>query len=262
MMSHISEMADDLATEVLSEAAETFFGQRKDLESEIALFQQKAAALGEIGQKAILARKVMHAVLLEEAVIQDFYQALELQPTAGLDIADAREIALHVSMPFAWTLRGRYYKLLLSSYTSLYCAVQEYLHGGYRNDPVDPRRKIAVFGCVKLLEWSQRIDQKIKTMNTQQAPSEVLQFVKRLDVLGCEMEQNVGASCAVNRNNGMLFSCVDFASLGLPTCKELPPPAEVRSRLCSFCKALFPGKASKVRGLLRELDAARKERKS
>jgi len=262
MMSRISEMADDLATEVLSEAAGTFFGQRKDLESEIALFQQKSAALGKIGQKAIFARKVMHKLLIEEALIQEFYQALGLRTPACLDIADASETALHVSVPFAWTLRGRYCKLLFSSYASLHCAVQEYLHGGYRNDPVDPRRKIAVFGYVKLLEWSQRIDQKVKTMNTQQAPSEVLQFVKRLDVRGCEMEQSIGASCEVNRNSGMLFPCVDFASLRLPTFEELPPPAEVRSRLRSFCKALFPGKASEVRGLLRELDAGRKERES
>lgn len=258
MMRHFSEMADDLATEVLSEAAETFFGQRKDLETEIALFQQKAATLGEIGQKAILARKIMHAILLEETLIQEFYQALGLRPPASLDVADAREIALYVSMPFAWTLRGRYCKLLRLSYASLHSAVQEYLHGGYRSDPADSRRKIAVFGYVKLLEWSQRIDQKIKTMNTQQAPSEVLQFVKRLDVRGCEMEQSIGASCDVNRNNGMLFPCLDFASLNLPTFEELPPPAEVRSRLGSFCKKLFANWASEVRGLLRALDAARK----
>jgi hypothetical protein len=255
MMSHISEMADELATEVLSEAAETFFGQRKDLESEIALFHKKAATLGEIGRKAILAQKIMHALLLEEPLIREFYQTLGLRPPACPDIADAREIAPHVSVPFAWTLRGRYRKLLFSSYTSMHCAIHEYLHGGYQNDPMDRRRKIAVFGYVKLLEWSQRINQKVKKMNTQQAPSEVLQFVKRLDVLACEMEQNIGASCDVNRDNGMLFSCVDFAALRLPTFDELPRPAEIRSRLRSFCKALFPGKASKIRGLLRDLGA-------
>lgn len=254
-MSHISEMADELATEVLTEAAETFFGQRKELESELDLFQQRVKVLAETGQKVFLAQKIMHKILINEAAIQNFYQTMGLRIPERLEIAEVCEVASQMAKPFAWTLRGGFIKLLLMSYDRLYNLAQEYLHGGYRADPMNPRRKIAVFGYAQLQEWSQRINQKVIKMNTQQAPSEVLQFFKGLDVQGSAMEKSIGASCAVDRNDGLLFPLVDFQTFCLPVFPELPLPADIRRRLQFFCKALFSRKSPEIRALFQELAA-------
>ncbi|HDQ40987.1 MAG TPA: hypothetical protein ENN39_08185 [Desulfonatronum sp.] len=252
-MSDISEMADDLATEVLSEAAETFFGQRKELESETELFEKRIKALAETGLRVLHAQKIMHRILINKTLIQDFYQVLELPMPEHFETAEVHEVALQLRKPFAWTLRGRFFKLLMTSYSRLQLLVHEYLHGGYRKDPGQPRKKIAVFGYVQMQEWAQRINQKIAKMNTCQAPSEVLQFVKKLDVHKCEMEKCTGASCEVARDNGLLFPYVDFSAYCLPVFPEMPLPAHIRRPLSVFCNALFPQRKKEIQGLFQGL---------
>ncbi len=258
-MSHISEMADELATEVLSEAAQTFFGLRKELETEIEHFEQWAQTLAEIGQRVQHAQRIVHKILMNKELVQDFYHVLGLPVPERLELAEMHEVALRISMPFAWTLRGRYFKLLLAGYSRLHAVVWEYLHGGYRKDPAHPQKKIAVFGYEKLQDWARNINLKIEKMNTQQAPSEVLQFVKNLDVQGCEMEKCIGASCEVDRNSGLLFPPVDFSAYSLPVVPEMPPPAKIRRTLQVFCNGLFPRRKMEIQKLFQELAAARGE---
>ena len=257
-MSNFSEMADDLAVEVLSEAAETFFGQRKELESEIEIFQQKVNVLDGIGRRFLQAQKCMHALLLNEQVMQSFYQTFGLQPPDRLDAAEVHELVSLVPGAFAFTLRGRYFKLLLRVYTCMYTTGKEYLHGGHRDDPADSRRKIAIFGYQKLKEWSRRINERIAVLNTEQAPSEVLQFVRGLDVQDCEKEKCIGASCEVDRDRGLLFPLMDFSSCGLPVITELPPPGDVRRGLRSFSRTVVSSRRDQIRALFREIAACRK----
>lgn len=259
MPGHISDMADDLAAEVLSEAAETFFGQRKALESEIEIFHKKVEALRKVGERALLSQSIMHRVLVDQKVIQDFYSTLGVPAPELLRTATIPEVAAHVPRSFAWTLRGRFFKLLFKSYAAMHMVVEEYRHGGYKNDPADSRRKIAMFGYLKIRKWARQINEKVNTVNTQQAPSEVLRFVKGLDVQETEKEKCIGASCEVGRDKGMLFPCVDFEVLALPDFPELPSPTDACSRLQDLCKELLPGKAPQIRSLLRELATARRK---
>lgn len=260
MTGHLENMANDLASEVLSEAADTFFGQRRDLEMEIDLFHQKVTELRELGKKTGQAQKRMHAVLLEPALIEAFYHALELPRPETIEAVSVHELAAWVSPPFAWSLRGRYRKLLLTSYAQFQRAAQVYAHGGYKEDAQGSRKRIARFGHAALHDWADRINDKIRVVNREQGPAEVLQFVKRLDVQACEKERCMGASCEVNRDNGLLFPQLDFSSYSLPVWPEMPPVQTAQQGIKDFCQSIFSVNRLKIRNLLRELAAQRKKR--
>lgn len=260
MTSHLENMANELASEVLSEAADTFFGQRKNLEMEIDLLQRKIAKLRELGESVSQAQKILHAVLLEPAVAKDFYHALDLPLPENIEAAAVHELASWISLPFAWSLRGKYCKVLLASYARFQKTAHDYMHGGYKDDMQQPRKKVARFGYLSLHSWAKRLNGKIRTMNREQAPSEILQFMKRLDVQGCEKESGMGASCEMNRDNGLLYPQIDFAAFNLPSWPTMPPAQTAQQRINHFCKLLFPDNRMKIRDLLRELAAQRKKR--
>lgn len=260
MTSHLDNMANELASEVLSEAADTFFGQRKDLELETDLFQQKIEELRELGTKVSRIQKRLHAVLLEPTVAKNFYHALDLPLPENIEAVAVHELAPWISLPFAWSLRGKYCKALLASYALFQKAAHDYMHGGYKDDTQHPHKKVARFGYLSLRSWAERLNGKIRIMNREQAPSEVLQFMKRLDVQGCEKEKSMGASCEVNRDSGLLYSRIDFSAFNLPFWPTMPPAQTAQQRIKHFCKLLFPDNRLKIRDLLTELAAQRKKR--
>ncbi len=260
MTSHLENMANELASEVLSEAADTFFGQRKDLELEIDLFQRRITELGELGEKVNQAQKRLHAVLLEPAVARNFYQALNLPVPDNIEAAAVHELAPWISLPFAWSLRGKYCKILLASYAQFQKIAHDYMHGGYKDDMQEPRKKVARFGYLSLRAWAERINGKIRIMNREQAPSEILQFMKRLDVQGCEKEKCLGASCEVDRDSGLLYPEIDFPAFNLPVWPAMPPAQTAQRQVKHFCTLLFPDNRPKIRDLVQELAAQRKKR--
>lgn len=255
-MNQIEHMADELATEVISEAAQTFFGQRKDLDEELDRFTAKSRQLGELGARVILTQSVLNGVLLDFQNLQSFHDALGLPLPEHRDPAPPEEIARYVSIPTAWTLRGKYEKLLHSAYTRIQTEVDAYLHGGYRDDPANPKRKIAYGGYQKLASWAETLNQTIAKLNTEQSPGEVLQFVKGLDERTCAMEKASGASCNVGRDRGLLYACVDFSSLRLPVFPEYPPATAVQQDIREFSAKVCAEREADVRELLRMLQQA------
>lgn len=258
LMNHIEQMADELATEVISEAAQTFFGQRKALEEEMDRFTTRSRQVLELGKRVMGEQNILHGVLLDAETIRAFYAELGLPAPEHPAPASQEEIARRLSKPAAWTLHGRYSKLLLSAYTRTQAEVDAYLHGGYRDDPAHPKRKIAFSGYLKLVEWAEKLNKTITKLNTEQAPGEVLGFVKRLNGRSCEMEKAAGAACEIGRDRGMLYTCIDFASLCLPVFPEYPPPASVEKAIRQFAKRIRARHEPDVRELLRNLGKAGK----
>ncbi|SMP46300.1 hypothetical protein [Desulfonatronum lacustre] len=252
-MSHLEQMADELATEVISEAAQTFFGQRKALEEEMDRFTARSRQVLELGKRVMDEQNVLHGVLLDAETIQAFYAVLGHPAPEHPSPAPREEIARRLSKPTAWTLHGRYSKLLFSAYSRTHAEVDVYLHGGYRDDPTNPKRKIAFSGYLKMVEWAEKLNHTITKLNTEQSAGEVLQFVKRLDARSCSMEKAAGASCEIGRDRGMLFTCIDFASLCLPVFPEYPPPDTVQKTIRQFAKTTCARRESDVRELLRDL---------
>jgi len=257
-MHRISDMADDLATEVLTEAAETFFGQRKALEDDLELFVVRSRQVLELAERVDRARRVLHGVLMDSRMIDAFYGVLGLPSPEQPDAASPEEIIRFVSKSRAWTMAGRYFKLLFSAYSRVHAAGDAYLHGGYKDDPAQPKRKIAFIGYLKLAEWAEKLNKTIAKLNTEQAPSEVLQFMKGLDVQFCAKENTAGGSCEIGRDRGMLFTYIDFASLCLPVFPEYPLPDFVRQDIWKFAGEACVRRDRDVRMLLRELGRGRR----
>ena len=255
-MSHIEQMADELANEVIAEAAQTFFGQRKTLEEEMDRFTARSRQVLELGKRGMSVQDDLHGVLLDAETIQAFYAALGLPAPEHPSPAPREEIARRISKPTAWTLHGRYSKLLFSAYSRTHAEVDVYLHGGYRDDPTNPKRKIAFSGYLQLVEWAEELNRTITKLNTEQAPGEVLQFVKRLDPRSCAMEKAAGGSCEIGRDRGMLFTCIDFASLCLPVFPEYPPPDTVQKTIRQFAKTTCARREPGVRELFRDMEKA------
>ncbi len=255
-MSHIEQMANELATEVISEAAQTFFGQRKVLEEELDRFMTRSRQVLELGKRVTHEQNILHGVLLDAETTQAFYAALGLPAPEYLSPSPPDEIARHLSKPTSWTLHGRYSKLLFSAYSRTQAEVDVYLHGGYRDDPTHPKRKIAFSGYLYLVEWAEKLNQTITKLNTGQSPGAVLQFVKGLDARSCAMEKAAGASCEIGRDRGMLFTCIDFASLCLPVFPEYPHPATVQKDIRRFAKSTHARREPDIRKLLRNLGKA------
>lgn len=253
-MNRITEMADELATEVLSEAAETFFGQRKSLEEELEHFHRRASQLQEMGRRAEQLQNVLHGVLLSEHTVRDLYRTLELPEPKNVEFSSKEEIARHVSRQRAWTLHGRFYKLLAAVYSQMQPAVAEYMHGGYRTDPDHPKKKIAVIGCRELREWAERLNRNVNKLNTEQSPNEVLHFVKSLDGETCARERAAGASCEIGRDRGLLYTCIDFTALCLPDFPEYPPLARIAKKLRRFARTTCAESGRQVRVMFQELE--------
>ncbi|SDB61256.1 hypothetical protein SAMN05660653_03183 [Desulfonatronum thiosulfatophilum] len=252
-MNNISNLADEMATEILSEAADTFFGQRKSLEEHLVLFNSRVQQLEGVGKRARQMQGVLHGILLNETVTRDFYRTLDITEPESVESLPAELVARHVFRQRAWTLRGRFTKLLLTVYAQTQSVVDEYLYGSYRNDPEHPKRKIAVTGYKKLVEWADELNRNINKLNTEQSPNEVLHFVKGLDRQTCAMEKAAGAPCDMGRDRGMLFSCIDFASLDLPNLPEYPQLTKVEAQLRRFCGNTCDSCGPEVRALFKEL---------
>lgn len=242
-----------MATEILTEAADTFFGQRKTLEENLARFNSRVEQLESVGKQALQMQGVLHGILLNETVTQEFYRTLELPEPETVESLPAELVARHVFRQRAWTLRGRFTKLLLTVYRQTQTTVDEYLYGSYRDDPEHPKRKIAVTGYNKLLEWADELNRNINKLNTEQSASEVLHFVKGLDRETCAMEKAAGASCEMGRDRGMLFSCIDVASLGLPNLPEYPRLQRVEPQLRRFAQDTCANCGPEVAALFKEL---------
>jgi len=249
-MSRISEMADDLAAEVLTEAASSFFGQRKSLDQELEFFGQRVQELQVVGQKAQQEQACLHGLMLDEEHVREFYAALRIPVPDCLELAPLSETARICPRPRGWTMSTQFYKLLTTGYVRCRKATNRYMHGEYQTDPRNSRKKLALMGYGQLVDWAQRLNSKVHKLNVEQAPSDVLSFVKSLDVQGCAREEVAGASCEVDRNSGLLFKPVDLQSLRLPVFPDYPPLAKAQPAIKGFAKRVRAQKTTELNAML------------
>lgn len=252
-MNLISEMADDLAAEVLTEAASSFFGQRKSLDQELEFFGQRVQELQEVGQKAQQEQECLHGLMLDEDHAREFYAALRVPVPDCLKLALLREVAQVYPRPRGWTMSTRFYKLLTTGYGRCRRVVNRYIHGDYQTDPRNSRKKMVLMGYGQLVDWAHRLNSKVHKLNVEQAPSEVLSFVKALDVQGCAREQVAGASCEVDRNSGLLFQSIDMQALDLPVFPDYPSLAKAQPAIKRFAKRLRSQRSAELNAMLDEL---------
>jgi hypothetical protein len=238
MTKDLSEFADELVEETLSEAAETFFGRRKGLEDAIEVFESKVETLEKMEAEVLLRAGDLHYLLLEGEAAADFYKALGTDPAPLLDVVDVSEKAGDVTKPRALTRAGGYAKMVARAYRRMHDAVEMYMEGAYVTG--DQGKKHLTLNYRQLRQWCEALNDRIEKVNRDTSPSETLAFVKKLDTVATEKVKFTGGGSQIDDklDKDMAFKRIDCEHIDLIEFPELPRPEDVDRKIKKFCKSL------------------------
>ncbi len=238
----MERFSHSLVEEGLKDAAETFFGLRKDLEEEIGRFKARVEELHNVDRQVVARCAVLAELLGDRETLERFWRDLGVQePGAGLlDPCFSCEPD-SVKIPWRVTRAGRYAATVCRAYENLESTVREYMDGVYHDDPAVPGRKVKTVNYRGLAAWSRVLNQKITEVNSFHSPSEAMQFAKKMDVEAQNRENVAGAPLQYTLDRDMSFAFIDFSEVGLPVYPGLPRPDAVRKSILRLAKARYAG---------------------
>jgi len=254
-MSHFDAYADAIAQETLLEMAENFFGERTSIDDEKDHFFAQAKALREQCDTALEKAALLHALLVTDENIHDFYFLLDVRPGPYFLWVDPQQAQLWFPMPFAFTMKGRYVRLLLRAYDQVQQAFDAYMNGAYHTIPGTGQKRLSM-NYKLLTEWSGHINRRIRKVNEGLAPSCVLGFAHCMDVDAVQKERLTGATmndycCSLDQSLEIApVSCHEEQVRALP---ELPPLKDVQKVLGIYARQVYRAHKAELRPLLRRL---------
>jgi hypothetical protein len=251
-VSRLSDYADSLVEEGLSEAAGTFFGKRKRLEDEIAFFHEKCRELVQIGQTVVDRGQGLGFLLLQGERLADFYQALGVAWERGnpLDGSSQSEDVVPGSGLFA---RTRYWKSVYRTYAALFNALDVYTNGRHYDDPSRPGGKKRTVCLNTLTAWGAGINERVEALNRNNQPSQVLQFAKQFRVGEVEKENITGGGLVYNLDEDLSFARIDLSQCGFFTFPVLPSPEEVKKTIKAYALQVYREHRKMVEDLLQQI---------
>ncbi|MGE4551925.1 MAG: hypothetical protein AB7D57_02370 [Desulfovibrionaceae bacterium] len=255
-MADFDRMAEGLKMEVLSEMAGTYFGARSALDAEFEEFDRLTDKLGMVARRVVERAGLLHALLLGSRGAPGFYAALGVDP-AAISISLDKGPAAQARLPFAFTARGRWLKLVRRSYERFQDRADEYLHGRAMPDPHEPRRKLMSISFVRLKAMAEDINHRVAHVNTELPLSTALNYAKNLDVAAAEREGLLGASAGINQDDHQDFTPIDFDGLTLPRLPDLPRPDRVWPHVKPWLKGFWREHRTELAALLATLQAGK-----
>lgn len=251
MSDELEKLSEGLILETLTEAAQTFFGIRRDLEREIELYRDAARRLAGVERVMLRKAGALHYLLLEGEAARDFYSAIGAPPSHLPDMADPDKGGLRKS--WAITGAGRFGKLLLRAYEALHQAADEYTHGRYYNDPRGSGRKLVTVHFTQLRSWCKRLNQRIEAVNAQNLPSATLGFVQGLDPSTLDRARitggsTFGPSCSLDQE--LAFPAIECVAMIYVAAPELPAPEAARRAILDFAAGLYKARRERIDQLL------------
>jgi hypothetical protein len=254
-MVDFNDYADQLQQEVVAEIAESYFGDRKNLDDMMADFKTMADELNAFVPRLTRAATRLHHLLLDRASAADFYIALEVDPQC-VPFTDEPPAPFFSRLPFAFTGAGRYEKCVRRSYGLFQKIVSEYLYGrSYAHDE-DTGRKRQTTGYIGLREFARVIDGEVSRVNRNRAPTGTLRYVKGMDPVQAEREKILGDVTYVDGgglDQSLRFVPVGFEQLGFPEMQDLPPLSAVKDEVKAFGKTLYRARKGEARQAMKEL---------
>ncbi|MEZ7195540.1 hypothetical protein [Pseudodesulfovibrio karagichevae] len=248
-MSDISDYADQLQADVISDMAESFFGDRKELDNALEAFAAMVEEFLPVIENLFRAAATLRLLLLDEATADAFCAELGLE-SCRIPPSEGAPILVHQSLPFALTGKGRYVHCVEAAYRGLFDALRDYIHGRCYNDPKRPGRKRMTMHYKRLEEIADIINEKIHKANNDRSVSSVLREMKNMNPEQMEREDLLGDVC-YRRGEGfdsdMCFMPIDFDGYHFPEVVELPPLNEVEPALKRFCKRVYAERPDDVR---------------
>lgn len=252
------EMVSALRDEVLSEMAETFFAARKSVDEEVELFRSREEELRRAGQRALCLAELLSDLLAGKDTAARLWRELGV-PEKAMTPAENVDFCPYRDMPFAWTRRGRYEKLLLDVYGDAWRAFDVYNNGEVM--PVPGRAgRVRRLGYRRYRRWAAEINQQVERVNSAHAPSCVLAMARSFDVEGQEKLRVAGAGMngyACSLDASLALELLDETVPSLPELPELPPPSEAAPVLRALAREVWRERAPQVEAVMARVDRAR-----
>lgn len=235
-MGIMDEWGDALVRETLREAADVFFGARKEVEDEIALFQSRAAELRVRAEKIRLWTGGLFFLLGPEGSA-DLPEGLR----AGLTAEDAPEGSrLVLSRLKSFTRKGLFVKTAWRLYAELAGMIDAYMHGAPYADPLYPGRKLVSVHYDQVRRHCEAVNERIVRLNESNRPSESLGFAKRMNQNQAHKESVTGGGeGTVSLDEDLAFSPIEFEACGLPFFPDLPVDGATEKQFRDLCAGVF-----------------------
>lgn len=238
-MGLLDEWGDVLIEEGLREAADTFFGARKALEDDLAIFTQRVSLLATQTEKIENWRVGLRCFFGSTQITHDLFSALGVCVTGTCPLCAS---ACHVcfNRPRSLTRKASFAKTIWAVYTHLAELIGTYMHGTYSPDPNTPGRMLLSVNLTQVQKMCQELNQRIAVLNKSNRPSESLGFARRLDQDRVMKERITGGGSESWRLDADLsFAPLNCDDLGLPVYPDLPVDTKARTTLTRFCHAFY-----------------------
>jgi hypothetical protein len=253
-VSDINDFADQLQMDVISDMAESFFGDRKEIDNALEAFATMVEEFLPVIERMFRAAATLRLLLLDDATADAFCAELGLE-TCRIPGAEGAPVLVRDSLPFALTMKGRYAACVEEAYRGLHNAIREYLHGHSFDDPEQPGRKRVTVNYERLRDTADFINGKIEKINNERPVSSVLREVKNMNPEQVEREELLGDASygkGAGLDKDMCFMPIDFEGYRFPKEADLPPVNEVRPALKRFCKRVYGARRDEA---LKAMDA-------
>ena len=252
-MGLLDEWGDALVEEGLREAADTFFGARKALDDEIAYFEGQVAKLGARAGEILSWLGGLNCLLGSEEGSRLFFDALDVT-LDDPELYSRQACSLQFRRPRSFTRKGLFAKTVWEVYEPLSRLVEDYMHGSPYTDPMHPGRVMISVNFNQLRRHCDAINERIKSVNESNRPSESLAFAKKMDQ-GLVQKESItgGGGQTWTLDRDMAFKPLDFEALGLPAFPDLPLDDKARDRVRESCNRIFEMRREHVDSVMDEV---------
>ena len=252
-MGLLEEWGDALVEEGLREAADTFFGVRKALDDDIAYFEGQAARLKALGAEVRSWFGGLNCLLGNAQDSRRLFDAL------GVSLDDeslySHQVCnLQFRRPRSFTRKGLFAKTVWEVYEPLARQIESYMHGAPYTDPAHPGRVMISVNYNHLRKLCDEINERVKTVNESNRPSESLAFAKKMDQRLMQKEAITGGGGEIwSLDADMAFKPLDFDSYGLPAYPDLPLDSAAQAKLKECCNGIFESRREHVDEVMDEV---------
>ncbi len=240
MSNRFEDFADGLQQEVLIEAANNYFGRRRDVEDMQDLLREKAEQLRPRREEAVQRADLLYALLLDGEAAAPFFETVNACQLYLPMLVDPQRAGLRFAMPSGLTAKKRYIRLLRRVYERTREACDRYLYGDHITD-AQGRKRMSV-NYVDLMRLADLVNHNVGRVNKENSASCAIGFARSMDTERMEAEKVMGAPCGewgCGLDNSMAMAFIDRRELGIVALPDLPPLEKVRKDVTAFGKELY-----------------------
>ncbi len=254
-MSDLKDFANQLQQEVVTDMAASYFGDRKNLDDMIVVFNSMVEEFRAQEPRLFQAAARLHRLLLDRQTARDFYIALDIVPSC-IPFTDEVPRPFFDTLPLSLTGTGRYKRCIYRAYDLFQKVADEYLNGQYYDDPEMKGRKRLTVHYLRLKALAEHINEEVVRVNESISPSGALRYVRAMDPVQVERENMIGQACLIEGcglDADLKFSPIDFDGLGLAVVQDLPSLFKVKPQIRLFCKEIYPSRKQDIQDAMAAL---------